>query len=443
MGSAMESGTSAWRRTLTAALAAVAAAVVGCDERDAQSPAVGSTRTGAPGTRAESDRTGPVSAPAWRGEARLRLLREVSGRRTGRDAASAAPPGPVLSSVRDLEADGSRILVLDGDAARVAVLDSTGRLLHRVGRRGAGPGELRTPERVEAEEGGGLVVFERRPAVSHRWSADGRYRGRSGPLFRAGAAASSTASVRALADWGPRLPEGRTVRLVSLDPSDPSASRSTVHLADSTDRLGPALLAWGREGTPSRLPAVFGARRSWAAGLGPDGEGRIAVAHGDRYRIDVHDARGRLEFAIRRAVAPVPVDDAARDRALRRFVEEATRAGAPPSVARRLRERVPVAETLPVIGALWHSPPDGRLWVGLPGPGRAGEAPSVIRAYDVYTSRGRYLGRVTSPPGFRLFRVRGDRLYGSWRDSLDVPGVRVYRLLEPPDRRLAPQGGSP
>lgn len=414
------------------ALVAVTAAAAGCQ---AEGEAPGTEQPGralgkAGRTLEEPGRILDGHRPAWRGEPRLRLVRQVSGRRMGRDADASAPSGPVLSSVRDLDADVSRILVLDGDAARVAVLDSTGRLLRRVGRRGAGPGELRTPERVEAERGGGLAVFERRPAVVHRWATDGSYAGRSRPLTRA-TKASSTAPVRPLADWGPRLPEGRTVRLVSLAPSDPSAGRSAIHLADSAGRLGPALVAWSREGTTSRLPEVFGARRSWTAGVGPGGEGRIVVARGDRYRIDVHDARGRLRFTIRRDVEALPVDDPLRDRALARFVEEATRAGAPPSVARDLRERVPVADSLPVIGAVRHSPPDGRLWVGIPGPGREGEPPSAVLAYDVYTATGTYLGRVPSPPGFRLFRVRGDRLYGTFLDSLDVPGVRVYELIEP------------
>ncbi|MFB6241077.1 MAG: response regulator, partial [Gemmatimonadota bacterium] len=324
--------------------------------------------------------------PVWPGESRLRLVREVSGRRMGRDAGASGAPGPVLSSVRDLDSDGDRILVLDGDAARVAVLDSAGSLLRRVGRRGAGPGELRTPERVVAGQGGGVAVFERRPAVVHRWAADGSYAGRSRPLNRATSTTSSAAAVRPLADWGPRLPEGRAVRLVSLASSDPSAGRSAIHLADSAGRLGPALVTWSREGTPSRLPEVFGARRSCTAGVGPGGEGRIVVARGDRYRIHVHDARGRLRHTIRRDVDPVPVDDGLRDRALARFVEEATRAGAPPTVARDLRERLPVAESLPVTGGVWHSPPDGRLWVGIPGPGREGESPSAVVAYDVYTA---------------------------------------------------------
>lgn len=427
----MGSRRAGWRRGAT--LVVATAAVAGCQAEP------GPSRTEEPDRTLEKPgRILDEHRRAWRSEPRLRLAREVSGRRMGRDTDASAPPGPVLSSVRDLDADGSRILVLDGDAARVAVLDSAGTLLRRLGRRGAGPGELRTPERVEAEQGGGLAVFERRPAVVHRWTADGSYAGRSRPLARDTIAdsstaptASSAAAARPLADWGPGLPEGRTVRLVSLAPSDPSAGRSAIHLADSTGRLGPALVTWSREGTPSRLPEVFGARRSWDAGVGPGGEGRIVVARGDRYRIDVHDARGRLRFTIRRDVEPLPVDDALRDRALARFVEEATRAGAPPSVARRLRDRVPVAESLPVIGAVWHSPPDGRLWVGIPGPGREGESPSAVIGYDVYTATGTYLGRVPSPPGFRLFRVRGDRLYGTWLDSLDVPGVRVYELIEP------------
>lgn len=429
----MGDGTEKCERVGAWALLGIAALLPGCG---------GERGDGGSGGRADGSAAGgevrriEAGTGAWAGRARLEMVRDIPGRG---ELAGPEDPGPVLSRVRDLASDGERIVVLDGAAARVAVLDSSGHLEGYVGRRGGGPGEFRTPGRVEAE-GGGVLVFERRPAVVHRWDGHGGFVGRSPPLSAGdpgpgvgtGPSTEAGTPVPAIADWGPLLPEGRAVRLVTLDPSDPSESRSAVHLADATGRLSAgAILSWTTPGTPSRLPEVFGARRSWTAGTGPEGTGRIVVARGDRYEIGVHDVHGRRELTIVRDVEPVPVTEDLRGRALSRFVEEARRAGAPPSVARHLEERVPVAETLPVIGGLWHSVPDRRLWVGVPGPGRSSGPPSVIRAYDVYEATGRYLGRVPAPRGFRLYRVRGARLYGARRDSLDVPGVRVYRLVEP------------
>ena len=365
--------------------------------------------------------------PSWKGGARLELIREVRGAAVvGTEAADSTRP--VFAAIRDVSADADgRILVLDGDEARVTVLDRRGRVRSRLGRRGPGPGELRTPDRVEPSSSGGVLVFERRPAAVHRWDSTGHHRGTTGLAT----SDSGSAAITGLADWGGAVAGARAVRLIGLRASDPSASTSAVHVADASGRIGDPVVSWSTPGTRSRLPEVFGARRSWAAGDGPDGSGRIFVARGDRYEIRSYDTAGALRTVLRRDVEPVPVSDELRERALDRFVEEAGRAGAPPAMTRELRDRLPVAESLPPIAGLWHSAPDGRLWVGIPGPGAGGERPMVVRAWDVYEADGRFVGRVDAPRGFQLHRVRGGRLYGSWRDSLDVPGVRVYRLVEP------------
>lgn len=372
---------------------------------------------------------------AWRRTARLELIREVRGAALPTRSAAEAR-ATVFSRIRDV-APGpkGRILVLDGSEARVTVLDREGEVVDRPGGRGPGPGELTTPDRVEAGPEGGVLVLERRPAAIHRWR-DGSYAG-AVELTRSASAepAGHPRGVTELADWGPALPEGRAVRLIGLDVTDPSSSGSAVYVADSTGRIGSPVLTWSTRGTPSRLPEVFGARRSWTAGAAPDGRARFAVARGDRYELQLHDAGGTLRTVIRRPVEPLPVTDALRERALDRFVEEAGRAGAPPGMTRELRDQLPVAETLPVIGDLWSSAPDGRLWVGLVGSGPRPGPTSVIREYDVYGPDASYLGRVPSPPGFELHRVEGRLLYGSWQDSLGVPGVRVYGLVEPEDRR--------
>lgn len=381
-------------------------------------------RDGAAGRASSAPRRIEDPAPRWEGSARLELVREIPGRAVP-GAAGDAAAGPVATDVRDLApAPGGRILVLDGTEATATVLDGAGRVLLRVGGRGGGPGELRTPDRVEPDAGGGLAVLERRPAAVHRWDSTGAFAGR-----RELRVESRWGS--ALVDWGPRLPEGRAVRLVSPDPTDPSRGRSAVHVAGPDGHLGRAVVSWEREGTRSGLPEVFGARRSWTAVADEHGAGRIVVARGDRYQIARYDLSGRIRSVLRRGVGRTPVTAGLRERALDRFTEHARRGGAPGGMAARLRERIPVADVLPAIGGVWASAPDGRLWVGLPGPGEADGPPAVVRAYDVFEADGEYLGNVPAPPGFRLRRVRGDLLYGSRLDEVDVPAVRVYRLVEP------------
>lgn len=418
-------------RLLAGLLAAVAAGGCGGDppgerggEADDRGPGAGP-----PSTR-DSARVMEGQQPAWTGPGRLELVVEVRG-----EALSAADRGdsrkPAFGSIRDVAPGGNgRILVLDGAEARVSVLDSTGSVRDRLGGRGPGPGELRTPDRLEAAPGDGVLVMERRPPAVHRWR-DGEYRGAVALERGASPETPDPPPVTELADWGPDLPGGRAVRLLRLDVSNPSASGSALYAADSAGRIGTPAVTWTTPGTRSRLPEVFGPHRSWTAGTGPDGEARFVVARGDRYEIRLHDASGELRTVIRRDVRARPVTDELRKRALDLFTEEASRAGAPPAMIRDLRDRIPVADVLPVIGGVWHSAPDGRLWVGLVGPGALSGPPSLIRGYDVYAPDGRYLGAVVSPRGFELHRVDGRLLYGSWRDSLEVPGVRIYRLREP------------
>lgn len=426
-------------RARTGRTAAVAAAVlvsVGSPACDVGGDAGRSAATRSAPRDAVGVRVLDDPGAAWRGEGRLHLVRERSGRRLGRNERDAILE---LSDVRDLApAPGGRLLVLDGREARVAVIDSGGRRVRYLGRRGEGPGELRSPDRVEPTAGGGVLVLERKPPAAHLWDENGNHVESRRLLSRAtDGPPSRRPAVTEAADWGPRVAAGRAVRLVRLDPTDPSGSASTVHLADSLGNPGHPIAAWTTPGTPSRLPEVFGARRSWTTVSGPGEEVRIAVARGDRYEIAVYDTAGRPRTILRRDLPARPVTRALRERALERFVEEASRAGAPPSLARELRDRLPVSETMPVIGELWHSAPDGRLWVGLLGPGTPGGPVTEVHTYDVYQlrPRPRYMGSVPAPSGFRLHRVEGDRLYGSRRDSLDVPGIRVYRLEEPASRQ--------
>lgn len=416
-------------RTRWVALAAAAAGLA-CgaadsgerEHREGEQP----SRTGA-GSTAVVRVENPT--PAWDGPRRLELVREVPGRMGG-DGPDEERGGELAAAdVRDLSpAPGGRLLVLDGEGSRAVVLDGDGRVVLRVGRPGPGPGELRSPGRVEPGRAGGVVVLERRPPTVHRWDSAGGFLGR-----RRLRSADGRESARGIAEWGDRLAAGRAVRMVLLDPADPSRSRSSVYVADSTG-LGPGpVVSWRRDGTHGRLPEVFGARRSWAAVTAGDGSGRIAVARGDRYEIRRYDLSGRLRAVVRREVDRIPVSDRMRRRALDRFVGEARRGGAPEGMAARLRGRVPVADRLPAIGEIWPSSTDGRLWVGVPGEGEPGGPASTVRAYDVFDPELAYLGRVSAPRGFRLHRVRGDLLYGSYVDELGVPGVRVYRLRAPRD----------
>lgn len=48
--------------------------------------------------------------------------------------------------------------------------------------------------------------------------------------------------------------------------------------------------------------------------------------------------------------------------------------------------------------------------------------------WDVFDAEGRFMGFVTMPDRFTPFSLRGDLLYGVWRDEFEVQYVKVYRI---------------
>ncbi len=71
------------------------------------------------------------------------------------------------------------------------------------------------------------------------------------------------------------------------------------------------------------------------------------------------------------------------------------------------------------------------LWLGSPD-------------WDVFDSEGRFLGVVTMPARYQPLRFLGDRVYGVWRDELDVEYVMRLRVTGLPgaDTGALPVGGA-
>ena len=77
----------------------------------------------------------------------------------------------------DLAVDAQdRIFVIDRSAARIAVLDSTGRLVDRWGTRGPGPGEFLFPLTLAVAPDGALHVYDAEKARILVFASDGRFR---------------------------------------------------------------------------------------------------------------------------------------------------------------------------------------------------------------------------------------------------------------------------
>ncbi len=87
-----------------------------------------------------------------------------------------------------------------------------------------------------------------------------------------------------------------------------------------------------------------------------------------------------------------------------------------------------IPDTKPPIRGFWFAD-DGQLLVTVHMPSRLEDGEwTEDRAFDVFDTEGALRGRVVLPDSFNYKGMRGDTMWGVFRDELDVQSVRLYRL---------------
>jgi hypothetical protein len=312
----------------------------------------------------------------------------------------------------DVDSHG-RVYAADWSASRVAVLDSTGRLLETVGRKGLGPGEFRSMRGLQVLPGDSLLVYD--PSAA-RLSVFPPGESRPAYVLNVGAAAGGV-------PFHIRRTRANDAHLAMFRPvfrGDDTAR--------ATDRLRVLELDGRPRGEPIRAyPARgflrVGDRNNFAVTPDPFGrEGLYALGAGDRVHylwsdslaVETLDLQGRRTggFSVRHRPPRVGRGDV-----------DAELEGMPPDMVRVFRPALEdsLPETWPAARALLADA-QGRLWIGLHTP--AGEP----REWAVFTDSGRYLGSVFLPRRTELHAVRGSLLYGVEKDADDVPHVVIYRM---------------
>ena len=345
-------------------------------------------------------------------------------------------------------ADDGTLFVGNNQTSSVRVFSATGEFVREIGRQGQGPGEYTMVNDVWLA-GDRIVIID--------WQLGGR-------------AGVHTVEGELVHFWTGRRPDESRLTPVGFTPEgwvahyDPPYRRVDVAPGEAFTRQRhlyrfdpeandtvvriiamPTRTLYGSPQTEGLDWALFDPHLSFEL----DASGNMYVVRGETYRIDVHDATGRLIRGISRTWTPVPVRDEDISRLkemIGTFYDTLSRRPLPERQAERDRvlERIDRQRGfnprphLPPLGRLLVSR-DGSFWIeraDITDPaqleferlfGGFGDDSPRPKRWDLFDAEGTYLASVELDPRFNPLAVRGTEVTGVYRDDLDVEYVVTYR----------------
>jgi hypothetical protein len=314
----------------------------------------------------------------------------------------------------DATSDGN-IYVLDQQARQVRMYDPAGTYVKTIGGPGEGPGEFsQVTMGLLATAGDTILVPDLMLQRLDRFTADGTFISQL-PMPMATGGVSVRWAEQPVLHLLRRYPGGELADTILTIPVKQSFEIST-------------------EGGQVRASIrLFDPEPMWT--LAEDG--RILYALNSDYSISVYSPEGQLERIVRRAVERKPVSDTDKQAIMQLVVKAWTDAGVPPEALDMLRQSVSIGDYYPAFVNMLGGP-DNTLWMQhVQTAADLGEGvefnPQDIGApqWDVFDRDGRYLGFATLPDRYTPLHFVGNRLYGYWRDDLDVQYVKILTVTMP------------
>jgi hypothetical protein len=361
---------------------------------------------------------------------------------------------------------GGNLYVFDPTSHRVVVVNSSGRFVRQIGRRGDGPGELRTPGAFTVMRDGTVVIADLGHAAFLVFGPDGSYQ--RSVSFRGNDGITVVGNLLGDPRGGAVFSSGRRMTMMQRQPGGaaaaPPSDREIVRF-DLASGSGGRPFYTGWEPAPSQ-----GASRGPAGIGGPGGlgvrpmarafepglftavlpNGAVVVSDSTAYNLKILSPAGRVERTLRRPLRPTPVtaqiQRAERDRRLAEMdagrgpqVQMSIQGGpggpggggGAPSQAQTqqiLRQQLEQLEFYPELSVItglstgWT----GKIWVTRRGTGR-----DILERgpVDVLTPTGDYLGTIVAN-GIRAPDAFGPEGLAAWieRDRFDTPIMVVRRL---------------
>ncbi len=324
------------------------------------------------------------------------------------------------------------IYVLDSYAQHIQVYSPDGEYLQTIGQRGGGPGELQQAQWVLAGAGDTLIVPDMGNLRVNRFAPDG----------------SSLGSFPIALEEGLPLLFKTTSTGVIVEQVRPLSLPGQPAIEDPHD----AIVLLHTDGTIIDTVRTFSSGETFDfSGGAPEfnlyspepvwevtDDLRLAFGVNDSYRFGLYSTGGALERIITMPFERKPVTDADKDAVMAGVERLWANAGVPPEGLAILRNAIHFNDYFPAFNFI-SSGPSGTLWVQkVQRPSELSEEAlegynllqdSGARDWDVFDSEGRFLGVVSMPERFAPRVFKDDKIYGVWRDELDVQYVIRLRIV--------------
>lgn len=350
-------------------------------------------------------------------------------------------PGDELYRVRDaVRLSDGRLVVANGGTGELLFFSSEGRFRVAAGGLGGGTGEFRTLAALDKTEGDSLLTYDTQTGLISLFDPVGTFVrsiqievpvGLYAPLVRPAGWLETGAFVAQVqrveepiqethSERQGRLSYRATAALLFFGPEG-DLQQSVEGFLGNESVTSITSLASGRFSLRSQ-PAPFLKKFETSA------VGRVVAAGvTDVYEFHLYGEDGKVERIIRGPWKPRLI----RNADIEAWVNAQLSGIEDPGMRSRRRreyETLPFPKYMPAFEALLVDV-GGRLWVREYEP--LGAADSEYAKWSVYARRGRRLGEVRMPRGYRPFEIGDDIVLGLWTDSLDVEHVRLYRLIKP------------
>ena len=328
------------------------------------------------------------------------------------------------------ELPDGRIMVLDQQAQDIRIFSAAGEHLRTIGGAGSGPGEFGLGAGpLLIGPGDTLVVPDLSNQRVNRFSPEGEPLGSFPMDLGAGLPLAWMDSPD-----GDLVAQIRPLNLPGQDTHDPN---DVLVLRGSDGTITDTLMVFPSGGTINFSEGgaqleFFAPEPVWS--LAGD---VIVFGVNDQYRLGIYGADGTLERVILKASEPRPVTDGDQQVMIDGFVKLWKSVGLSGPQLEQAREAIGFADFYPAY-ALVRAGPAGSIWVQhLQTPAEL--TPEELASFDpqsgfgsstwdVFDAAGRFLGSLEMPHRFQPVRFRDDRIYGIWRDDLDVQYVLILTV---------------